>query len=176
MWDSRVCPTWNMRRQSCCVPQGTSEIGQAERKARARLRGESSGSPLSCPTLMPTISSLVGTPSRVAPRLKKAPAAADPLPQGGERQVCERHCQQLSRTGHQDATVPSRASTFDFSTCKNRTNEPGMSMKIKDRHGSTHSHDRVALIFGSAPPGSRRNKCRPKGRRYKTHRTNRECL
>jgi hypothetical protein len=45
-----------------------------------------SRSPLvSCPTLLLAMGRLAGTPSPGPPRLKKAPAAVHPLPQGGEK-------------------------------------------------------------------------------------------
>ena len=39
---------------------------------------------VSCPALLFTTTGLAGTPSPGPPRLTKAPAAAHPLPQGGE--------------------------------------------------------------------------------------------
>jgi hypothetical protein len=55
---------------------------------------------VSCPTLILTVTTLQGTPSLGPPRLKKAPAAGHPLPQGGEGQRNEACCKRSCGTGH----------------------------------------------------------------------------
>jgi hypothetical protein len=137
---------------------GTKGPGQAAGRVKC--------SPLSCPTVLMTTSSLAGTPSRVAPRLKKAPAATRPLPRGGMGQGmrvalsaikrdrtpgCDRHLLSLDfrlldlqelneRTGnvHENKGEESRCSKVEESNARGGpSGQPGLGCELLDSRIST---------------------------------------